>query len=185
MTLKRSGLTEKRTRLTMRTFKGLENIHSVIDKHIAEWRKEQGEPPEKPENISIEERVKRHLIEPEPVKPESKPRDPNRFINAELEHEEHAEPEKHEENENTEPEIISVIKQKEDEHHSWLYNEVLKAIKDAAGDGHNTKVIAVIVPVEYTHGESFFSLVTLLAALDAEEPTIISPLPRSVAKGAQ
>lgn len=148
MTLTRSGLTEKRTRRTMKTFKGLENIHSVIDKHIAEWRKEQGEPPAEPESISIEERVKRHLIEPEPVKPESKPRDPNRFINAEVNTEtEHSEPEKLEEHENNEPEIISVIKQKEDEHHSWLYNEVLKAIKDAAGDGHNTKVIAVIVPV--------------------------------------
>lgn len=149
MTLKRSGLTEKRTRLTMRTFKGLENIHSVIDKHIAEWRKEQGEPPAEPESISIEERVKRHLIEPEPIKPDLKPRDPNRFINAEVSHEEPTAPheEAHEEQPDNEPEIISVIKQKEDEHHSWLYNEVLKAIKDAAGDGRNTKVIAVIVPV--------------------------------------
>lgn len=109
----------------MRTFKGLENIHSVIDKHVAEWRKENGEPPvENKPRRSIEDMLEDYLGPS--VKPNPEPEAPK---------------------ETQEPEIISIIKQKEEGPHSWLYNEIVKAIKDAAGDGHNTKVIAVIVPV--------------------------------------
>ena len=43
----------------MRIFKGLENIHSVIDRHEAEWRKEQGDVSERLSPISIEENVRR------------------------------------------------------------------------------------------------------------------------------
>ncbi|MBQ3454908.1 MAG: hypothetical protein IJG36_00595 [Synergistaceae bacterium] len=45
----------------MRIFKGLENIHSVIDRHETEWRIEQGEDPERLNPESIEERVRRRL----------------------------------------------------------------------------------------------------------------------------
>ena len=44
-------------------------------------------------------------------------------------------------------EIVSVIKsQDNNKQHSWLYNEVVKAINDAADD-KNIKVVAVFVPV--------------------------------------
>ena len=56
----------------------------------------------------------------------------------------------------TEPEFVEVIKQK-DNKHSWLYNEVVKAIRDASGDGRNTKVIAIFVPV-VQNGKEFEDL---------------------------
>ena len=52
-------------------------------------------------------------------------------------------------NESNDPEveIVEVIKQ-EGVQHSWLYNEVEKAVKAAvAGDKKHTKVIAIFVPV--------------------------------------
>ena len=55
-----------------------------------------------------------------------------------------------------EPEFVEVIKQK-DNKHSWLYNEVVKAIRDASGDGRNTKVIAIFVPV-VQNGKEFEDL---------------------------
>ena len=45
----------------MRIFRGLENIHSVIDRHEAEWRKDNGEEPETPRKVSLEETVRRRL----------------------------------------------------------------------------------------------------------------------------
>ena len=49
----------------MRIFKGLENIHAVIDRHESEWRREQGEEPsDKHPRVSLEESVRRRLTEP-------------------------------------------------------------------------------------------------------------------------
>lgn len=125
----------------MRIFKGLENIHSVIDKHQAEWLREQGEEPERPERISVEERIRRSFSEGTGSGKFSA----DRFMSG-LVHEETETP--REETIQNEPsvEIVNVIPQK-DENHSWLYNEVVKAIHDAIGDGKNTKVVAVFVPV--------------------------------------
>ena len=55
-----------------------------------------------------------------------------------------------------EPEIVEVIPNK-DNRHSWLYNEVVKAINDAKGNGTNTKVIAVFIPV-VQNGKEFEDL---------------------------
>ena len=47
---------------------------------------------------------------------------------------------------NNAPEIVEVIPQK-DSRHSWLYNEVAKAVQNASDGNPNTKVVAVFVPV--------------------------------------
>ena len=65
-------------------------------------------------------------------------------------------PDSWEESQESEPEFVEVIKQK-DNRHSWLYNEVVKAIRDASGDGKNTKVIAIFVPV-VQNGKEFEEL---------------------------
>ena len=113
----------------MRIFKGLENIHAVIDSHDNEWRREQGEPEITP-FVPVRERV-------EKIERRGKGgRDPNRFLGAS--------PEK---DSDTELEIIEPIKQ-EGTQHSWLYNEIKKAVEDAVGDSkRKTKVVAIIVPV--------------------------------------
>ena len=113
----------------MRIFKGLENIHAVIDSHDNEWRREQGEPEITP-FVPVRERV-------EKIERRGKGgRDPNRFLGAS--------PEK---DLDTELEIIEPIKQ-EGTQHSWLYNEIKKAVEDAVGDSkRKTKVVAIIVPV--------------------------------------
>lgn len=86
-----------------------------------------------------------------------------------------------------EPEIIEIIKQKEGTPHSWLYNEVVKAIRDAAGDGKNTKVIALIIPV-IQNGKEFEDLpvndTVELSAVDEEAvktPDLPDDLPENVA----
>lgn len=56
------------------------------------------------------------------------------------------EPEPQPEVQDTEPEIREVIPLKEGRH-SWLYNEVVKAINDAARENSGTKIIAVFIPV--------------------------------------
>ena len=152
----KSGLTEKRTGLTMRIFRGLENIHSVIDKHQAEWLREQGEESERPKRLSVEERIRRSFAESTGTGRFSA----DRFMGghaAENQHVKAKEPEPELQSEsNSSVEVVNVIPQK-DENHSWLYNEVLKAINDAIGDRKNTKVIAIFVPV-VQNGKEFESL---------------------------
>ena len=196
----------------MRIFRGLENIHSVIDRHEAEWRREQGEEPERPESVSLEEAVRRRIAarqdsgsgrfsadrflgvkhdstkhEPEPkaVIPESEPTPefdattenvpeasttPEPEIEAVIPESEST-PEFDAITENVPeiaetpepepeiapeldaiPDVIEVIPPKEGRH-SWLYNEVLKAVNDAAKDRKNTKIISVFVPVVQDGGE--------------------------------
>ena len=123
----------------MRISKGLENIHSVIDRHEAEWRKEQGEISEVDEALSLEESVRRRLTAPS--NPEGR-FSPDRFLGA-------SQKSKTEDSneDGKKVEIVSVIKsQDNNKQHSWLYNEVVKAINDAADD-KNIKVVAVFVPV--------------------------------------
>ena len=123
----------------MRISKGLENIHSVIDRHEAEWRKEQGEISEVDEALSLEESVRRRLTTPS--NPEGR-FSPDRFLGA-------SQKSKNDNSDGDEKkvEIVSVIKsQDNNKQHSWLYNEVVKAINDAADD-KNIKVVAVFVPV--------------------------------------
>lgn len=124
--------------LKMRISKGLENIHSVIDRHEAEWRKEQGEISEVDEALSLEESVRRRLTAPS--NPEGR-FSPDRFLGA-------SQKSKNDNSDGDEKvEIVSVIKsQDNNKQHSWLYNEVVKAINDAADD-KNIKVVAVFVPV--------------------------------------
>ena len=185
------GQTEKRTSQTMRIFKGLENIHSVIDRHETEWRRENGEPELRtPDKIA--ESVRQRLA----VQPDSKSGrfDESRFLGGSrkpAKKPEHAEEITHEiESEsakfsadrflggNTEPEItnepeaVEIIKDKNGRH-SWLYNEVMKAINDAS-KGTSAKIIAVFVPV--VHGAKEFE------DLPADETITVSPVDESLAK---
>lgn len=172
----KSGLTEKRTGLTMRIFKGLENIHSVIDRHQAEWLREQGEESERPQRLSVEERIRRSFAETSGTGKFSA----DRFMSGHAAENQHVkakepEPELHNESQsesNSSVEVVNVIPQK-DENHSWLYNEVLKAINAAVGDSKNTKVIAIFVPV-VQNGKEFESLpvdetITINTAADEAE----------------
>ena len=172
----------------MRIFKGLENIHSVIDKHQAEWLREQGEESERPQRLSVEERIRRSFAETNGTGRFSA----DRFMGGHGVKAKEPEPELHEQElqskSQSEPsiEIVNVIPQK-DENHSWLYNEVLKAINAAIGDRKNTKVIAIFVPV-VQNGKEFESLpvdetITINTAIEespeeAHEPEIeFEPLP--------
>ncbi|MBQ7558977.1 MAG: hypothetical protein IJT20_01850 [Synergistaceae bacterium] len=128
----------------MRIFKGLENIHSVIDRHEIEWRREQGEPVEDLPEFSIEESVRRRLTKS--TAEGSGKFSADRFLGASA-------PKKNK----TNVEVVDVIKQKDGKPHSWLYNEVLKAIQDAAGNNKNTKVVAVFIPV-VQNGKEFEDL---------------------------
>ena len=142
----------------MRIFRGLENIHSVIDRHEAEWRKDNGEEPETPRKVSLEETVRRRLT--------SQPKEgsgrfaADRFLGGKVE------PVKHEEEKpvipEPEPEVMAepepVIAESEAVNvesdssavrHSWLYNEVMKAVNEASKGSKDTKVVAVFVPVIY------------------------------------
>ena len=131
----------------MRIFKGLENIHAVIDRHEIEWRKEQGEPvEEQPSSFSPEERIRRQLTK---SAAETSGRfSPDRFLGGSSKKK--TAPENN-------AEVIEIIKQKDGKPHSWLYNEVVKAINDAAGNDKNTKVIAVFIPV-VQNGKEFEDL---------------------------
>ncbi|MBQ4401837.1 MAG: hypothetical protein II832_06700 [Synergistaceae bacterium] len=178
----------------MRIFRGLENIHSVIDRHEAEWRKDNGEEPETPRKVSLEETVRRRLTSQpkegsgrfaadrflggkvEPVKhEEEKPviSEPlpepeeesgkfsaDRFLGGENEPETLDEPEAV----SSEPEVVAepVTAEPEAVHvesdssvrHSWLYNEVMKAVNEASKGSKDTKVVAVFVPVIQNTGEA-------------------------------
>ena len=145
----------------MRTFKGLENIHSVIDMHVAEWRKEQGEPEEEISELSLEENVRRRLTSS--MNPNTGKFSADRFLGAKpiskpkQKHEEVHEDASKVNDADNDVEIVSVIKHQEDKPHSWLYNEVVKAINDAKGNGKNTKVVAIFIPV-IQNGKEFEDL---------------------------
>ena len=128
----------------MKIFRGLENLNSVIDQHEFEWRREQGEEPVQRERVSLEEAVRRRLTA-QPSEGSGK-LSADRFLSKKSETVKKEAPE---------PQAIEIIKSK-DEHHSWLYNEVMKAIKDASKDG-KTKVVAVFVPV-VQNGKEFEEL---------------------------
>ncbi len=151
----------------MRITRGLENIHSVIDRHEAEWRKEQGEPVEELNPITLEETVRRRLAD---SNKNSKGRfSADRFLGTSTktktpkakikEPEPELEPETDENSEENESgvEVVSVIKQEEGKNHSWLYNEVVKAVNNAAEGSKNVKVVAVFVPV-VQNGKEFEDL---------------------------
>ena len=149
----------------MRIFKGIENIHAVIERHENEWRREQGEQvEEQPTSYGLEESVRRRMTK---SAAEGSGRfSPDRFLGGsakkksekpgEVENLENEEIEENEEFENPEPELVSVIKQ-EGIPHSWLYNEVIKAINDATGGKKNTKVVAIFIPV-IQNGKEFEDL---------------------------
>ena len=170
----------------MRTFKGLENIHSVIDRHVAEWRKEQGEPEEEIKELSLEENVRRRLTtssnpnskagqfsadrflgtmsmtkskQDSKKSPESTPQSEQQLEIEESAPADRSEAEStlEESEEASDVEIISVIKHQDNKPHSWLYNEVVKAINDAKGAGKNTKVVAIFIPV-VQNGKEFEDL---------------------------
>ena len=149
----------------MKLTKGLENIHSIIDRHEAEWRKEQGEPVEELNAITLEETVRRRLAD---NNKNSKGRfSADRFLGASPKTKtpktEIKEPEQNNEIDETSEnfeggvEVVSVIKQDENKNHSWLYNEVVKAVNNAAGTDKNVKVVAVFVPV-VQNGKEFEDL---------------------------
>ena len=193
----------------MRIFKGLENIHSVIDRHEAEWRAEQGEDPELLNPESIEERVRRRLA----AQPESGSGrfDEDRFLGGNTKAPKKREistPAKAPESEESDsghakgvkfsadrflsgsgsgssslslsPELqtandleaVEIIKNK-DGKHSWLYNEVMKAVNDAS-KGSSAKIIAVFIPV-VQNGKEFEDL-------PADETVTTSPIDESLAK---
>ena len=140
----------------MRIFKGLENIHAVIDRHETEWRKEQGElVDEEPKELSVEETVRRRLTHSS-SSPKAGKFSADRFLG-----EPAAKPEPSQESEQEQEEggaeFVNVIKQQEDHAHSWLYKEVTKAVKDAIGNNKNTKVIAIFIPV-VQNGKEFEDL---------------------------
>ena len=189
----------------MRIFKGLENIHSVIDRHEAEWRAEQGEDPELLNPESIEERVRRRLA----AQPDSGSGrfDEDRFLGGNTKaagRKDTSTPAKAPEGEESakgvkfsadrflsgsgsgssslslspelqtanDPEAVEIIKNK-DGKHSWLYNEVMKAINDAS-KGSSAKIIAVFIPV-VQNGKEFEDL-------PAVETVTTSPIDESLAK---
>ena len=150
----------------MRIDKALENIRAVMESQEIEWLNENGYDPTP--------------HKPEPRRPSAPKKAlsghfaPNRFLGTAplepQEPEEYEEPEEHEEPQepiepqepeiqtpDNEPEIIEVIKQQDGTKHSWLYNEVVKAIHDASGDGRNTKVIAIFIPL-VQNGKEFEDL---------------------------
>ena len=169
----KSGQTGKRKIQKMRIFRGLENIHSVIDRHEAEWRREQGEEPERPRLPSLEESVRRRLTatqsegsgkfsadrflggKTEPVTLKKPPMPEPEPANAEPEAEPETasvEPEAVPETEavNTAPESSPA----DTAGHSWLYNEVMNAVNTASAGSKDTKIVAVFVPVIQSEGEA-------------------------------
>ncbi len=122
--------------------KALENIRKVIQDHDAEFRREAGlaprEPKPKPKLPDLNPKQ-----QPSQESPEGE-LDPNRFLNTSIGQEPVHEPTP--QTQDTKTEIVEVIPQK-DSRHSWLYNEVAKAIHNASGNNPNTKVVAVFVPV--------------------------------------
>ncbi|MBQ7734125.1 MAG: hypothetical protein IJT58_08935 [Synergistaceae bacterium] len=152
----------------MRIFRGLENVHAIIDQHEAEWRKENGEEPLQPtpriRARSLERKVVERYSEPSSSQEQEKTKlNPERF------------------SQSTEPQVkaINVIEQGDGEHHSWLYKEVMKAINDAAAGNKNTKIVAVFVPV-IQNSKEFDNLpadetVTISSAVNEEDVHSVKP----------
>ncbi len=118
----------------MRNFsKALENIRKVMHEQDAEFRREAGLAPREAKPAP-----KIPSLKPDP-KPSHKDSggqlSPDRFLNTNITPEPAPA-----------PEFVEVIPQK-DPRHSWLYNEVAKAVQNASGNAPNTKVVAVFVPV--------------------------------------
>ena len=120
--------------------KALENIRAVIEQQETEWLKDNGfEPvPHKPEPRILRRKVKEGNFSADRFLGSTPPaEEPKQEVSPA------PAPELQQDNS---PEAVEIIPQKEGRH-SWLYNEVMKAVRDAAGDGTNTKVIAIFVPV--------------------------------------
>lgn len=148
----RYGQTEKRKIQTMRIFRGLENIQAAIDRHESEWRKEQGEElTERHPRISLEEAVRRRIAE-QPVTEGSGKFSADRFLGG------NTKPVKHEPEAERipEPEAVSIEPEKPESsvRHSWLYNEVMKAVNHASAGKNDAKIIAVFIPVAQEGAEA-------------------------------
>ena len=148
----RYGQTEKRKIQTMRIFRGLENIQAAIDRHESEWRKEQGEElTERHPRISLEEAVRRRIAE-QPVTEGSGKFSADRFLGG------NTKPVKHEPEAERipEPEAVSIEPEKPESsvRHSWLYNEVMKAVNHASAGKKDAKIIAVFIPVAQEGAEA-------------------------------
>ena len=124
----------------MRIFKGLENVHAIIDQHEAEWRRENGEEPlqPRPRVRARAKNIERQVVErySESLTPSAAENEKSRF-----------DPERFSKSAEPQVKAINVIEQGDNEHHSWLYKEVMKAINDAAEGNKNVKIVAVFVPV--------------------------------------
>lgn len=134
--------------------KALENIRKVMRTQDEEFRRESGLEPRQPKP---EPKIPNLWPEPEPEdsqKVSGAKRDPKRFLKKSIEPKPAHEPAA--QTQDTAPEFVEVIQQK-DSRHSWLYNEVAKAVQNASGDNPNTKVVAVFVPVVQS-GHEFVDL---------------------------
>ncbi|MBQ9595702.1 MAG: hypothetical protein IJR35_07585 [Synergistaceae bacterium] len=151
----------------MRIFRGLENVHSIIDQHEAEWRKENGEEPLQPtprvRTRTLERKVVERYSEALSPEPEKAKLNPERF------------------SQSAEPQVkaVNVIEQGDSEHHSWLYKEVMKAINDAAAGNKNVKIVAVFVPV-IQNSKEFDNLpadetVTISSAINEDDVHSVKP----------
>ena len=156
----------------MRIFKGLENVHAIIDQHEAEWRRENGEEPLeprpriRPRAQNLERKVVERYSEaltPAAAENERARFDPERFAKS------------------AEPQVkaINVIEQGDGEHHSWLYKEVMKAINDAAEGNKDVKIIAVFIPV-IQNSKEFDNFpadetVTVSSAVNEEDVHAVKP----------
>lgn len=119
--------------------RALENIRAVIEQQETEWLKDNGfDPvPHRPEPRILRRKTKEGNFSADRFLGNTSPaEEPKQEFSPAPAPQEH----------DNSPEAVEIIPQK-DGRHSWLYNEVMKAIRDAAGDGTNTKVIAVFVPV--------------------------------------
>ena len=142
----------------MRIFRGLENIQSVIDRHEAEWRRDNGEEPEyrSPRyRASLEENVRRRLT----AQPDegSGRFAADRFLSGKSEPVKLKKPPMPEPEPATEPDPINVESESspaDTARHSWLYNEVMKAVNEASAGRKDTKIVAVFVPVIQSEGEA-------------------------------
>lgn len=143
----------------MRIFKGLENIHAVIDKHQAEWRREQGEEPEVSDVISVEESVRRRLTAN--LDNGSGKFSADRFLGT-------TRKKSHAHAEQSSDENIKVVNLNEGANHSKLYDEVFRAIKDASGPDEKIKVVAIFIPVVKDSSE--------LESLPVDEEITLSPV---------
>ena len=144
--------------------KALENIRKAMRDQDSEFRREEGLGPKK-----SEPHPKIPSLKPEP-EPQLSQEDsggnlaPDRFLNTSIAQEPAPAPEMPSEPQpqdtpqaqDTAPEFVEVIPQK-DSRHSWLYNEVAKAVQNASDGSPNTKVVAVFVPV-VQNGQEFEDL---------------------------